>query len=84
MDCEVDWEEGGHEGGELGAGEDAEGDDAAYEGVEEGCAEEEAIADDVVRGGGEEAHFESCEVLVVRIGRKMLRDERNSVLERYL
>lgn len=42
------------------------------------------VFDDVVWGGGEEVYFESCEVLVVRIGRKMLRDERNSVLERYL
>lgn len=48
MDCEVDWEEGGYEGGELGVGEDVEGDDVVYEGVEEGCVEEEVI---VERGG---------------------------------
>lgn len=49
LECEVGGEGVLLEGGELWAGEDAEGDYAADEGLEEGAAEEGAIAVTVSR-----------------------------------
>ncbi len=45
LHAKVDWEEGGLEGCELGAGEGAEGDYSCYEGLEDFGAKESAIAE---------------------------------------